>query len=372
MSVEQRVVDTTTEDNLLLGFSQVYFTPTGGTEVFLGTLTSQELQKELETLDLERGDAGVKVVDRRVLSSFSAILALETFSFHKAIAQLTLGSSTLVDVTAAAAQAVSGETISLPTSNPFTSFQNLDNADIDETTVAVTCGPATLEAVGTGDGVANDYVLAYKIKDASDISAITVGGVSYTPVNSGSETGVGNEAIMVIGEVDGAHPLTSGSIDFEVGGVGTPPGSGLAIVATYTPSFSGADFTLNTDFFVDPFLGRIRFVDPSGTDNSPFRTTGDAQPLILAYNYNQKAGADLKPFTQSGGFSGTAVIKHLADVGINFIWPIPSASILITDDAVTFDSEDFAVGALALNILDAGGTDRFGTMRLSSEPEQLA
>jgi hypothetical protein len=51
MPVEQRATDTYTKDNLLLGFSQVYFTPlvsgVFGTTVPLGILSGQELQKEI-------------------------------------------------------------------------------------------------------------------------------------------------------------------------------------------------------------------------------------------------------------------------------------------------------------------------------------
>jgi len=197
-----------------------------------------------------------------------------------------------------------------------------------------------------------------------------VAGVAYAPIAVGANA-AGNEVEVVINETDGAHPTGSGSLEFFVGGTTTPPPNGAAIVATYTPSFSGADFLLNTDFFVDPLVGRIRFFDPTGASNSPFRTTGDNQPMLVGYDYSQNAANDLVPFTQNV-FEGKATIKHLTDVGINFIWQIPSASIRITDDGLTFDAADFASAVLVLNILNAGGSAPYGTLSLSSEAESNA
>jgi len=376
MPVESRATDTFTRDNLLLGFSQVYFTPAVsggyGVQVPIGILSSEELTKEVETLELERGDAGLITVDRELVSKFTAALTMETFNFRKDLFQYIIGSTDPVAVTADAAAAVAGEQVAPPgDANSFNAFVDIANGDIAEASVAVTCDTITDEAVGTGTGSANDFILDYKVELVGDISAITVAGVTYTPIAVAAAV-AGNEVEVVVGETGGAHPTASGSLEFHVGGVSTPPASGAAIVATYKPSFAGADFTLNTDFVVDPFLGKIRFLH-AGAGTSPFRTIAEqqttaGQPMLLAYTYNQKASNTFKPFTNQV-FEGKATIKHLTDVGVNFIWTIPSASLRITDDALTFDAAEFAAGTLQLNILDAGGTDRFGTLNLSSEPE---
>lgn len=468
MPVEQRASDIITKDTLLLGFSQVYFTPrvSGvlGTEVFLGILASQELAKEVETLDLERGDAGLITIDRSLVSRLAVSLAVETFSFKAALAQYIFASSTLVAVTADAAAAITNEQVTLPTTLPFDSFLSLARGDIAEASIEVTCATVTDEAVGTGDGSTNAFQLDQKVKAVGDVTSVTVGGVAYTPVAVGAAA-AGNEVEVIVGETDGVAGTGSGSLEFFVGGVSTPPTNGAAIVATYTPSFSttagdivnataapveagrsesiaaitfaspgggndtitrgagswitdgfevgqyvtfigttsndlligpilavsatvlevaestvtpegpvGGDalgFDIGGDFEVNRVNGSIRFIN-AGTSNSPFRPTGANQVLEVDYTYNRKASQTLKPFSQASGFEGKCVIKHLPDVGINFIWDVPSASIQITDDALTFDAEDFARGALTINILDAGGSDRFGTLAISSETEQLA
>ena len=377
MPVQPRTSDAFTRNNLLLGFSQVEFTPAlagggFGTPVPLGILASEELTKEIETLELERGDSGLITIDRSLVSRLAIALQVETFNFRSDLAQYILASSSITAVTANAAQAVTNEQVVLPASDPFDTFLNLANSNITESSIEVTFATITDEAVGTGDGVANDFVLDQKVKAVGDVTSVTVGGVTYTPVASGAAA-AGNEVEVVVGEVDGAHPTTSGSLEFFVGGVATPPTNGAAILATYTPSFNttAGDIVNLTDFVFDPILGKIRFLDPAGADNSPFRTTGGPATLEVDYTYNRRASNTLKPFTQNT-FEGKATINHLPDVGINFIWTIPSASIQITDDSITFDAEDFATGTLTLNILDAGGTDRFGTLNISSEPEQLA
>lgn len=473
MPIEPRPADVFTEKNLLLGFSKVEFTPrltSGalGTTVEFGILNAEELQKEVTLLRLPDGAGGVLTTVREVVSDFDMQLQIGTFNWKADLAQYILGSESITLVSANPTEAVTDDPINLPGANPFTSFITLTNADIAESSVAVECATVTDEAVGTGDGVANDFVLDYKVKAVADanvgdgIRLIDSSGTvtSYTAV-AVNAAAAGNQVEVVVGEADGAHPTTSGSLEFFVGGVTTPPASGSRVVATYKPSFTTAagdivnatadpvetgrteassmtfaspggandtvthagtfisdgfkvgdfvifegttsndalygpilalsetvmefaegtvtgegpvstdahGFDVFGDFVVDPYLGRIRFVDPSGPDNSPFRTTGDEQPLLVDYTYNRKAGATFKPGTQRE-FNGVARIRHLPDIGINFIWDVPSAQIQLTDDPVTFDTANFATATLALNILDAGGTDRFGTItRWASETE---
>jgi hypothetical protein len=369
MPVQPRDSDTFSRDNLLLGFSQISFTPTGGAAIPIGILSSQAFQKTVEILQLERGDAGAITIDREIVSRLEMAMALETFNLRSDVAQLLFGSDVASAVTADAAAAVTNEPFNIPAANQFDSFVDLDRGSIDESSLEVTCATVTAEAVGTGDGAANNFVLDYKVKAVGDVTSVTVGGVAYTPIAVGAAA-AGNEVEVVVGEIDGAHPTTSGSLEFHVGGAATPPGSGLAIVATYTPSFSttGTDIVNLTDFVFDPTLGKIRMLDPTGADNSPFRTTGEEQPLEIDYTYNRKAHVLLQPGRQNT-FDGTAVVNHLTDIGVNFVWTIPSATVRITDDDLTFGADDFATGALQLTINDAGGSNRFGTIEWSSEPE---
>lgn len=369
MPVQPRAPDTFTRENLLLGFSQITFTPTGGTAIQLGILSAQSLQKVVETLQLPNGSAGTITIDREIISRLEPSFQLETFNLRSDVAQLLFGSDILTSNVANPAASIVDEAFSIPSINPFTAFQPLNRGDSDESTFEVSCAPITAENVGTGDGASNNFVLDYKVKAVGDVTSVTVGGVAYTPIAVGAAA-AGNEVEVVVGEIDGAHPTTSGSLEFHVGGVATPPGVGDVILATYTPSFTttAGDIALNTDFFVDQPQGRIRVFDPSGADNSPFRTTGDEQPLLVDYDYNQKASVNLNPFRQNT-FDGTAQINHLPDIGVNFIWDIPSATIRITDDELVFGADDFGTGSLQLNINDAGGSNRFGTIEWSSEPE---
>ena len=88
MPVEERTPDQFTRDNLLLGFSTVEFEPAlvgGGFDaaVLLGILSSQALQKEVELLELERGDAGTLTVDREIVSKLKPSFNIETFNMRQ-------------------------------------------------------------------------------------------------------------------------------------------------------------------------------------------------------------------------------------------------------------------------------------------------
>jgi hypothetical protein len=57
MPLEPRPADAFTRGALLLGFSTIEFTPAGSSvPVPLGIIGAQSLEKEVETLTLERGD----------------------------------------------------------------------------------------------------------------------------------------------------------------------------------------------------------------------------------------------------------------------------------------------------------------------------
>lgn len=372
MPVQPRPSDTFTRDNLLLGFSVVEFTPNStGVAVPLGILSGQTLQKEIETLQLERGDAGTLTVDREVVSRFSTNMTFELFNFKADIAQYIFASSVLTPITANAAAAGNGN-YSLPANNAFDQFLDLPNATINESSVEVTFQEVENEAVGTGDGASGgtqgDFALDQKIKAILDVTSFTVNGVEEVSNLVAGSTPLAGEIAIEIGEED-STTTGSGTITF---GASKIPANGATIVATYTPSFSttGTDIVNLTDFVFDPTLGKIRMLN-AGADAGPFRVDGAEAALNAAYTFNQKAANSLDPFTQLS-FEGSAVIRHLPDTGINFIWTIPSATIRVTDDDLTFGAEDFATATMQMNINDAGGSQRFGTLELSSESEANA
>ena len=367
MPIESRPSDVFTKDNLLIGFSVVEFTPAlsgggYGTPVQIGILSGQELQKEIELIQLQRGDSGSLTVDREIISSIEVKMQIEVFNFKADIAELIFGSADGVIVAADATATVANDTFTIPNTGADAerTFVDLSNGDIDETTFvgsSVTCATVTDEAVGTGDGVigttSGDFALDFKVNDFNDLTTVTVGGASVTPV-TGSSPLAGQVTVV------GGTGALSSNLDF-----GTIPTNGAAIVATYTPAFTFANLT---DYVVDPILGRIRMlaVNTEATD----KLRGN-QPMFADYDYNQRATTNLTPFTRTQ-VDGKCTIKHLTDIGINFIWTIPSATILITDDALTFGAEEFSTATLALNVNDAGGTDRFGTLQLASETEANA
>ena len=287
-------------------------------------------------------------------------MQLEVFNFRADIAELIFGSTDGVAVSADPAASVVDEQFIIPNSGAEAerTFIGLGNGDIDEATfvgTSITADTRTNEAVGTGDGTSGDtsgdFSLDFKPLVLGDVAEITVAGVDFAVVATFTS---GNEVIVDVGT--GA---TSGDLQFGVGG-GAANVTG-AILATYTPSHSFANLT---DYVVDPTLGRIRMLNVNGSTDA---LKGN-QPMLADYSYDRKASIDLKPFTRTQ-VDGKVTIKHLTDIGVNFIWTIPSATILITDDALTFGAEEFGTATLALNVNDAGGTDRFGTLALSSETE---
>ena len=359
MPAQARPSDTFTRDNLLIGFSIVEFTPAGGSAVQLGILQGEELQKTIETIQLQRGDSGLLTVDREIVSSFEASLSLNLFNFRSDIAQYIFSSSTPVAVSPSTV-AVSNEPFLAPSgtqaSNTFTSLSKINILESGPTPT-LSAQPVVAEAVGTGTGttgaVSGDFKLKYKINVLADLTSVTVNGVTFTPVAAFT---AGNQVIPTVGT--GA---TSGNLQFGVGGVAanvTGP-----IVASYTPSFAPV---LNTNFFIDPIGGRIRVIGIDGNTGTGFFKS--LQPLRTSYSYTAVASNTLQPFTQLQK-DGSAVIRHLTDYGINFIWTIPSVTIRQTDDALTFGADDFATATLQMNINDAGSPNRFGTMTLYSETQ---
>ena len=329
MPVQPRAGDTFTRDNLLLGFSQIFFTPTGGTEVPMGILSSQAMNKVVETLQLPKGDSGTITIDREIVSRIEPTWTLETFNMRSDVARFIFGSDVITSVTADATAAGSTN-LTLNADDPFDAYLSLTHGDILESSVAITCQQRVSESVGTGDGATGgtqgDFALDFKIKAIGDVTVFLVGGVDEIAKVVVGSTPAAGEIAIEIGEED--SPVTgSGAITF---GASEIPADGAAIVATYTPSFSGADYANPGDFQFAPILGQIRFLH-AGADVSPFRLTGDKQPMTVTYTYDRKAHVIFQPFRQNS-FDGAAVIRHLPDVGVNFVWPIPSATVRVTDE----------------------------------------
>lgn len=382
MPVQPRPSDTFSRQNLLLGFSIMEFEPAltaggYGAVVPFGILSAQALQKEIETIVLERGDSGTLTVDREIVSRLQPSFQVQTFNFRSDLAQYIWGSESIAAVVADAA-AAGTSLVTIPTTNPYTSFLGLSHANIDESTVEVTCTEIVSEAVGTGDGVSGgtqgDFSLDFKIKAIGDVTEFLVGGVDQTANLVAGSTPAAGEIAIEIGLED-SLTTGSGAITF---GAAQIPANGAAIVATYTPSFSttagdivngGLPASADNDFVFDPLLGRIRFLR-EGADDTPFRVAG-GQPLTVGYNYQRNASVTLKPFTQPQS-DGRMTVRHLPNYGVNFIYTIPSVTLLLTDDELTFGAEDLATATLNVNINDAGGSDRFGTLQWSSETEANA
>jgi hypothetical protein len=387
MPVEARPDDQFTRGNLLLGFSTVEFEPVlpaggFGPAVEMGILASEALQKDVTLLELERGDAGTLTVDREVISKLKPSFKIESFNLRDDVSRFIFASDVATAVVADAAAAVTGDLVTAPTGTDATrTFLSLTQADIDATTGLSATGAAIVSETVNGSGALNgavmgDFSLAYKITDDGDVSEIKVvdsAGVetAYTPIDTGSETGVGNEAVLDTGGV----AATSGDIRLDVGGTPTDIAASSSLVCSYNPTIVGADDDNSAavaDYIIDPLLGRIMFrrldtlASPDGA--SAFR---EGQPVDVDYLYSRKASTTLQPFRQTS-FDGRVTIRHLTDIGINFVWDIPSATIRVTDDDLTFGAEDFGVATLILNINDAGGTQRFGTLALSSEAQAAA
>lgn len=381
MPLEARAPDTFTKDNLLLGFSQIEFTPliagVSGTPVPLGILSGQELQKEINVLELNDGAAGTITVAREVLSSLKPSFQFELFNFRSDIAMYVFGAPAVTPQVADAATAITDESVIVPLgANAARIFLPLVNGDVDETpgNLTLTCAPIVNELVGVGDGILGtvdgDFTLAFKPAILGDITRLeevdsSTGAVIRVFVPQAGEPTGALEAQVAVGAT-----ATSGEIDlFQAVAIGNE------LRADYLPSFNleEDENAASPDMLLDPLLGRIRFpnLDPAGPSTTD--PLGVGQGVLLDYEYNRKASVLLKPFTQGGGtYSGSATIKHLPDIGINFIWNIPSVSIRIDDSGLTFGADDFGVGTLVMNINDAGGSDRFGTMTLADEIQAAA
>lgn len=372
MSIQPRPADNTTQYNLLLGMPFVEWSPTVGGVAQpyenLGIVESAELAKELESIALESSQSGVRVTVRELPTKINPQLNIGVFNWAASVLRYSVGSATKTVLPAAAAQAVVNEPVVLTADT--LDFLDLAHRALNPGSVVVTPAPVVAEAVGTGDGtlgaISGSYALRYKIAAVADIAGTidvtSAAGVvtSYTPVAVGG-SGVGLKVEVVIGT--GA---TSGNLQF-FSGAGAINVTG-AITASYTPSFvltegvsTGAD-----DYLVDWKGGRIQ-LHHEATKAAGTRPILAGQTVAVDYTYQRAAHTVIAPFTQLS-FDGKARLRLLSDVGINLIWEVPSAQILVTSTSIAFSDDNFTVGSLNLKLLDHP-TLRFGSIEVYSETE---
>jgi hypothetical protein len=354
-SIETRPVDNFTADNVLIGmpFLEIGLEDgAGGYEAYrnVGIIDTAAIAKELEVIALRSAQSGTDVLIRELVRSFEGRINVTVYNFDEHNMQLMFSSSSQTAINAGTAS-VTDEEISLAT----TDLQWTDLAHQGITGgITVTCDEVEDEAVGTGDGTlgdaSGDYSLDFKVNAVGDVTSVTVGGTSYTPIAVGAAA-AGNEVEVVTG-----NGATSGDLQFFVGGVAANVTG--AIVATYEPSFA---LTEDTDYAIDYQDGRIRRIVGGATDKLKA-----SQPVLVDYTYTTYDGFSIEPFTQYV-FAGRARLRLLTDVGINILWTIPSVNIRLTDDDFEFSRDEFAAGALAVTLLDDGTATPYGTLEVYDE-----
>lgn len=357
MSVEPRPTDLITKENLLVGIPFVLFERKLASGAFdtprnLGIIDSAELQKVVEVLQLRNRQSGLSVLEREVVGRLEPSLALQLFNFEPANMQLFLSSKDLTTV-AASTVVVTDDEVTVPPNFP-NQFASLDNRNLTtEPLTDLDVKTITLENVGLGQGgtfgeTQGDFALDFPILVIGDVTLYQETPSGGSPTNRTGDLVAGAAPLAgQIGIIVGAS-ATSGEITYPAG---EAPALNVKIEATYTPSFT---FTNGTDYLLDPFDGRIRFLNTNQV------RVGEV--LLADYSYSQPDEEQLKPFTQSA-FEGRATIKQLTDVGINFIWDVPSVSIRVNDDPFAFNADDFATASLTMNLLSVGGATPFGTFR---------
>ncbi len=365
MSVEPRPTDTTTVDFLQLGMPFVEFAPLLSGGSFgpfrsLGIIDNAEVAKAVELVALRSAQSGVSVLVRELVRQFDATLTVGIFQHSPDNMQLLFASSTNVFV--------SGGTLTA-TDDPFTltadnrDFLDLAQGAIVEPITGTTAAQITLEAVGTGQGgtfgeTTGDFALDFKPLVIGDVTSyLETDGVTVTErfanLVAGSAPMAGEIGIEI-----GATAV-SGEITYPSGEV---PAVGVTITVTYEPTHA---FVENTDFILDYQQGRIRFFDfeTSTPNTEPLR---QFQPMEATYDYTEFDHSNIQPYTQFV-FQGKTRVRLLTDVGINIIWLIPNTSVRITDDAFTFNRDEFQVSTLAIQLLDNGGASPFGIMEVFEE-----
>jgi len=365
MAVQPRPVDTLTAQFVQVGEPFVEFAPllpSGSFGPFrsLGIIDTAEFAKVVNLIQLRSSQSGVSVLVREDVQSFDATLNVGIFQHSPENMQLIFASSTL--------SSIAGGTVSV-VDDAFTltgsprDFLDLTNQLLDEPLTSLTAAEILAEAVGTGQGgtfgeTLGDFALDFKILVIGDVTLYTETSVLGVVTDRTADLVAGVPAATEIGINVGAT-TTSGQITYPAG---EAPASGVTIAVTYEPTFA---FVENTDFTVDPDDGRVRLLSfetatPSTDELREF------QPMEASYDYTAVTRDDINPYTQFV-FQGKTRVRLLTDIGINLVWPIPRTSIRITDDAFTFNRDEFQVSTLAIQLLDAGGAAPFGVAQIYQE-----
>jgi len=355
-----------TKSNIQQGEPFVSFAPnlpSGGVGAYrdLGIVQDAEIAKTLELSTLRNAQSGVSVIARQDVRSFDAQLDVGLSEISAENLQLYLASATLDAVTADAADAITNEAFTL--TDDAEDYIVLANHLIDQTAGNITLNAATItaEAVGTGDGVTATFDLAYKVDDFSDITVLLDGGVDRTAALVNGAPASAAE----IGVTTGTG-ATSGRLTWFAG---DEPANGAAIVATYQPGWVFVQgVTDGLHYIIDGKGGRVRLYAFDATKAAATHELLAEQPMEIDYLYNRLAHNTITPFTQFS-FPGRARVELLTDIGTNIIWPIPSVTLRLTDDAFAFSREDYLVGNLSLILEDVGGSAPFGTAQIFSEAQ---
>ncbi len=364
MSVQTRPIDLLTRTHGMLGTPYVewaFALDGGGFGSYreIGIVEAAEIAQAVTNADMRDPRSGTSQLVRRHTREFDLTLSATTKKFDAANLQLMLLASGITAV-AGGVTAVAADSVFL-TDDPE-DFVDLANAGLVEATVTVTAAEVgtspDLERVGTGQGTPFGETQA---DFALDFTVLVVGDVSSyieTPA-----AGVVTERVGDI--VAGAAPMagqigiietaiaTSGEITYPAG---EGPAAGTTIDVTYAPTHTITD---NVDAFYDPKFGRVRCIFSTNKLRA-------LQPIDVAYDYNAIAHDEISPGTQLT-FPGRARIRHLPDVGVNWIWPIPQASIQASGEAFAFSPDEWAGHAISITLENNGSANPYGVLEIFDE-----
>ena len=346
-------VDTVTTDNIFSGMPFVSFAPKvegAGYDPYVpfGVVDSAELQRTVDKLEIGTSQHGTRRLVKELVQNLEQRLQVQVFNFSALVTRYFIGSDLVTEVSANPAQAVTGDSQWIPSTDPTRNFITLSNKDLAEPLTAIAPDTLTLEFVGTGDGSlgedSGDFELAYAIDLLGDITLYretSAAGVVTDRTADLVTTGVATGKINVI-----VGPgATSGEFEYFTS---EAPAIGTTIEVTYTPSFEIGDFVLNTDYIMDPLEGRVRFL-----------TTDElraGQPVTFGYDYHRKSHSVIRPGTQTS-FDGRLRIEHLTShYGINLTWDVPNVTLHITDDAFAWARDDAALATLSFTFNTNVGT----------------
>ena len=336
--------DTVTTDNIFSGMPFISFSPKvngAGYDPYIpfGVVDGSELQRTVDKLEVGTSQHGTRRLVKELVQNLEQRLQVQVFGFSAIIMGYFIGSKIATAVTANASQAVTGDAQWMPSTNPTQQFITLSNRDVAEPLTSIAPDAVTLEFIGTGDGSigedSGDFELAYAILILSDITLYQETSASGVVTDRTADLVTTGVATGKINVVVGAG-ATSGEFEYFTA---EAPASGTTIEVTYTPSFEISDFTLNTDYIMDPLEGRVRFLT-----SDELRA---GQPVTFGYDYDRKSHTLIQPGTQTS-FDGRLRIEHLTThYGINLTWDVPNVTLHITDDAFAWARDEAALATLS-------------------------